>query len=77
MQHRDYSLHSVMAWRDGMGGGQGGKRGERGRGDNYTHNYVCIIMANLHCCMAETNTTLQKLKSGKKGWGIISMNCLT
>ena len=31
-----------------MGGGGGGE----GRGD------VCIMMADLHCCMAETDTTL-------------------
>ena len=53
-----------MAWRGGIGGEQGGDKGKRGRVDNYTHNYLRIIMANLHCCMAETNTTLQKLKSG-------------
>lgn len=35
-------------WRDGVGGG--GE--ERGGGD------VCIMMADLHCCMAETDTTL-------------------
>ena len=44
MQHRDYSLHSVMAWRDGMGGGQGGKRGERGRGGEgiIIHIIMCV-----------------------------------
>ena len=37
-------LRSVMTWRDGMWGGEVGN--------------VCIIMADLHCCMAETNTAL-------------------
>ena len=41
-----------MEWRKGREG--------REEGD------VCIIMADLHCCEAETNTTLQKLKT-KKG----------
>ena len=40
--------HSVMTRRDGMGEG----REARGEG------YVCILMADLHCCKAETNTTL-------------------
>ena len=36
-----------LALCDGLGVGEG-----RGRGD------VCIMMAALHCCMAETDTTL-------------------
>ena len=40
---------SVMTWRDGMGSGE--RREKRERGD------VCIIMNDLSCCMAETNTT--------------------
>ena len=39
--------HSVMTWRDGLVGGEGGYRG---RGD------VCVIMNDLCRCMAETNT---------------------
>ena len=34
---------SARTWRDGMGGGEGGA--------------VCIIMADLCCCISETNTT--------------------
>ena len=34
--------------------------GEAKEGEN-----VCIIMADLHCCMVETNTTLQQLKNFK------------
>ena len=37
-----------------------------GRGQEGEREDLCMIMANLHCCMAETNTILQKLKSGKK-----------
>ena len=39
---------SVMTWKAGLGGGEGGE----GAGD------VCIIMADMHCCVAETNTML-------------------
>ena len=28
------------------------------RGEIYIYIYIYIIMANLHCCTAETNTTL-------------------
>ena len=28
--------------------------------------YVCIIMGDFHCCMAETNTTLQTFSKNKK-----------
>ena len=42
--------HYVMTLRDGMGAG--GEEGDSEGGD------TCIIMADLHCCMAETNTTL-------------------
>ena len=35
---------ALMIQRDGIGGGEGGN--------------ICIIMADLHCCMAETITTL-------------------
>ena len=38
----------------------GRSRGEAKEGEN-----VCIIMADLHCCMVETNTTLQQLKNFK------------
>ena len=38
----------MMTWGDGMEEGR-----ETGEGGN-----VCIIMADLHCCMAETSTTL-------------------
>ena len=34
-----------------MGWGKGREAQEAG--------YKCIIMTDLHCCMAETNTTLQ------------------
>ena len=46
-------LRSVMTWRDGME-----VRGREARqgGD------LSITMAVLHCCVAETNTTLQKKK---------------
>ena len=39
---------SVMTWKDGMGVSE--EAGDDGD--------VCIIMADLHCCMAEINTTL-------------------
>ena len=39
---------SVMTWKAGLGGGEGGE----GAGD------VCIIMADMHRCVAETNTML-------------------
>ena len=49
MEHREPS--QVLC--DGLEGwGQRGEGGSRGRG-------CSIIMADLHCCMAETNTTLQ------------------
>ena len=41
--------------------GSGMRRGEGGsgeRGEIYIYIYICIYMAHLHCCMAETNTTL-------------------
>ena len=44
-----------MTWRDGTELGGGAKEGEN----------VCILMADLHCCMVETNTTLQQLKNFK------------
>ena len=44
-------LCSVMTWRDGMG--VGGREAREGGG-------LRIIMAVLHCCVAEINTTLQK-----------------
>ena len=37
-------------WPGGMGWGEG--RGDREGGD------ICIIMTNLHCCVAETNIAL-------------------
>ena len=39
---------SVMGWRDRMGAGEGAKEGRE----------VWVITPDLHCCMAETNTTL-------------------
>ena len=39
---------SLITWRDGMGEGTEAREGAD----------VCIIMADLHCYMAETNTTL-------------------
>ena len=47
---------SVWTWRGG--GGDGRKTWERGD--------VCILMADSRCCMAETNTTLSKLKNKRK-----------
>ena len=44
-----------MTYRDGMKQGREAKEGEN----------VYIIMADLHCCMVETNTTLQQLKMFK------------
>ena len=38
----------VITWRVGMGAG---REAQEGRG-------MSIIIADLHCCMAETNTTL-------------------
>ena len=40
-------------WSDGLEGWDGGGEG-RGGGE------ACRMMANLHCCMAEDNTTLLK-----------------
>ena len=45
------SLQIGMAWRDGMGWGVGWRAAREG-GD------VCIIMVDLHGCMAEMNTIL-------------------
>ena len=44
-------LHSFPTNRDRGGERRGGPEG----GD------ICIIMADLHCCMAETNTTLKAI----------------
>lgn len=43
-------LHHAMTLRDGMGAGE--RRETQEGGDTW------IIMADLHCCVAETNTTL-------------------
>ena len=40
--------YSVMTWRAGVGEEREAREG----------GHVCIIMAYLHCCMAETKTTL-------------------
>ena len=45
--------HSVVTYR-GWGGGEGREAQEGGD--------ICIIMADLCCCMAETNTTFVKSK---------------
>ena len=55
MCFREFSLalsDDLEGW-DGAGG-------EAKEGEN-----VCIIMADLHCCMVETNTTSQQLKNFK------------
>ena len=41
-------LYDDLEVGDGIGGGREAQEGED----------ICIIMTNLHCCMAETNTTL-------------------
>ena len=51
MWPREPVLCSVMTWRDGIEAG-----GEAREGG------VCIIMVYLCCSVAETNTTLQKLR---------------
>ena len=47
--------HSVMTWRDGM---------EEGRKAPELCA-ICIIMVDLHHCMAKTDTALQKVKKQK------------
>ena len=42
---------------------------EVGRGDGreaQEEGETCVVMADLHCCTAETNTTLVNLKKKKK-----------
>ena len=41
-------------WSDGLEGWDGGGEGREG-------GEACRMMANLHCCMAEDNTTLLKI----------------
>ena len=47
---------------DDLEGCEGGKAQEGGYIDIdidiYTYIYIYILMTDLHCCMAETNTTL-------------------
>lgn len=50
VQRREPSLVLCDDLEGRDGGGEGGKGGEGGN--------VCLIMADSHCCIAETNVTL-------------------
>ena len=49
---------SAMTWRGGKGEGKEAQEGEDTDTYTYTHTHTYKIMADLHCCIAETDTTL-------------------